>query len=147
MFGRVQLFVTPWTAACQAPLSMEFPKQIHLSWFPCPPPGDLPDPGIEPMSSASPAWAGRFFATVPLGKPSIIIMCHLMFYQRTVLNISWKNSRLFESVWIVISAFFLKLCSPFINTYYEMGIIVLQVKTEAQRLRNLLKVKDRNRTF
>ena len=63
------------------------------------------------MSSASPAWAGRFFATVPLGKPSIIIMCHLMFYQRTVLNISWKNSRLFESVWIVISAFFLKLVS------------------------------------
>ena len=111
MFGRVQLFVTPWTAAGQAPLSMEFPKQIHLSWFPCPPPGDLPDPGIEPMSSASPAWAGRFFATVPLGKPSIIIMCHLMFYQRTVLNISWKNSRLFESVWIVISAFFLKLVS------------------------------------
>ena len=39
--------------------------------------------------------------------------------------------------------FFLKLCSPFINTYYDVGIIiVLQVKTEAQRLRNLLKVKD-----
>lgn len=40
--------------------------------------------------------------------------------------------------------FFLKLCSPFINTYNEVGIIIClkQVKTKAQRLRNLLKVKD-----
>ena len=94
------------TIACQTPLSMEFPKQIYLSWFPCPTPGDLTDPGIEPMPPASPAWAGRFFTSVPLGKPSIIMMCHLMFYQRTVLNTSWKNSKLFESVWILISAFF-----------------------------------------
>ena len=52
------MFVTPWTAARQAPLSMGFSRQEHWSGLPCPPPGDLPHPGIEPKS---PALAGRFF--------------------------------------------------------------------------------------
>ena len=42
--------VTPWTAACQAPLSMGFSRQEYWSGLPFPSPGDLPDPGIEPMS-------------------------------------------------------------------------------------------------
>ena len=46
----VQLFVTPWTVAYQAPLSMEFPRQEYWSGLPFPSPGDLPDPGIEPRS-------------------------------------------------------------------------------------------------
>ena len=41
-------FMTPWTVAVQAPLSMGFSKQEYWSGLPCPPPGDLPDPGIEP---------------------------------------------------------------------------------------------------
>ena len=45
--SRVLLFVTLWTIACQAPLSMEFSRQEFWSGFPCPPPGDLPDPGIQ----------------------------------------------------------------------------------------------------
>ena len=45
--SRVPLFVTPWTLAQQAPLSMGFSRQEHWSGFPCPPPGDLSDPGIE----------------------------------------------------------------------------------------------------
>ena len=57
-------FATPWTVAHQPPLSMEF-----WSGLPCPPPGDLPDPGIEPGSLASPAVAGRSFTTEPPGKP------------------------------------------------------------------------------
>ena len=44
--------MTPWTVACQAPLSMEFSRQEYWSGLPCPSPGDLPDPGIEPGSSA-----------------------------------------------------------------------------------------------
>ena len=44
--------VTPWTVACQAPLSMGFPRQEHWSGLPFPPPGDLPDPGIEPVALA-----------------------------------------------------------------------------------------------
>ena len=44
--------VTPWTVARQAPLSMGFPRQEYWSGFPCPPPGDFPDPGIKPGSLA-----------------------------------------------------------------------------------------------
>ena len=64
--------VVPWTVACQAPLSMGFPRQEHWSGLPFPPPGDLPDPGIEPLSLMSPALAGRFFSTESLGKPNIL---------------------------------------------------------------------------
>ena len=49
----VWLFVTPRTAAFQAPLSMGFPKQEYWSWLPFPPPGDLPNPGIEIASPVS----------------------------------------------------------------------------------------------
>ena len=49
--------------AHQAPLSMEFSRQEYWSGFPCPPPGDFPDPGIELMSLKSPALASRFFTT------------------------------------------------------------------------------------
>ena len=49
-FSHVRLFATPWTAACQAPLSMGFSRQEYWSGLPCPPPGDLPNPGIEPRS-------------------------------------------------------------------------------------------------
>ena len=59
-FRHVQLFVTLWTIASQAPLSMGFSRQEYWSGLPCPPPGDLPDPGIEP---ASPALAGGFFTS------------------------------------------------------------------------------------
>ena len=52
-FSCVRLFVTPWTAARQAPLSMEFSRQAYWSGLLCPPPGDLPNPGIEPVSLTS----------------------------------------------------------------------------------------------
>ena len=57
----VQLFATLWTVACQAPVSMGFPRQEYWSGVLCPPPGDLPDPGIEPASFTTPALVGRFF--------------------------------------------------------------------------------------
>ena len=53
--------VTPWTAAHQAPLSTGLPRQEYWSGVPLPPPGDLPDPGIEPESPASRSLAGGFF--------------------------------------------------------------------------------------
>ena len=59
------LLVTPWTVACQAPLTMGFPRQEYWSGLPFPSSGDLLDPGIEPMSPASPTLAGRFFTTAP----------------------------------------------------------------------------------
>ena len=63
-------FATPWTVACQAPLSMEFSRQEYWSGLPFPPPGDLPDLGIELVS---PALAGGFFTTEPPGKPQAAI--------------------------------------------------------------------------
>ena len=53
-FSNVQLFVTPWTAARQAPLPMEFSRQEYWSGLLFPPPGDLPDPRIEQESPAAP---------------------------------------------------------------------------------------------
>ena len=62
-FSCVQLFATPWTVVCQAPLSMGFSSEESWSGWPLPPPGDLPDPGIEPSSLTTPALAGEFFTT------------------------------------------------------------------------------------
>ena len=62
-FSRVQLFATLWTVDHQAPLSMGFSRQEYWTGLPCPPPGDLPDPEIEPLSLMSPALAGGLFST------------------------------------------------------------------------------------
>ena len=62
-------FVTSWTVAHQAPLSMESSRQEDCSGLPFPPPGDLPHPEVEPGSPTSPALAGGFFTTEPPGKP------------------------------------------------------------------------------
>ena len=56
--SHVRLFATLWTVASQASLSMGFPRQEYWTGLPFPPLGDLPNPGIEPASSASPALAG-----------------------------------------------------------------------------------------
>ena len=66
MLSRVHLFVTQWTVARQAPLSMGFSRQEYWSGLPFPPPGDLPDPGMEPMPPASPALVDKFLTTLPL---------------------------------------------------------------------------------
>ena len=57
------LICNPMTVACQAPLSMGFSLQEYWSGLPCPPPRDLPDSGIKPMSLSSLALAGEFFTT------------------------------------------------------------------------------------
>ena len=56
-------FVTLWTVVPQGSLSMGFSRQDYWSGLPCPPPGDLPDPGTEPASLMSLALAGGFFTT------------------------------------------------------------------------------------
>ena len=76
--------VIPWTVAHQAPLSLGFPRQEYWSGLPCPPPGDLPDPGMEPSSHTSPALAGGFFTASTTWMPPDIL---LAFIQVTV-NIS-----------------------------------------------------------
>ena len=63
VLSHVRLFVTLWTIGHQSPLSMGFPRQEYRNGLPFPPPGDLPSPGIEPMSLMSHALAGRSFTT------------------------------------------------------------------------------------
>ena len=62
---------TPWTLACQVPLSTEFSRQEYWSGLPWSPPGHLPDPGIELASLMSPALIGRWnlYHSSPLGSP------------------------------------------------------------------------------
>ena len=67
LLSHVQLFATLWTGGCQAPLSKAFFRKEYWSGLSFPPPEDLPDPGIKPMSLV---LAGRFFTTGPHGKPS-----------------------------------------------------------------------------
>ena len=74
MLSCVQLFVIPWTVAHQAHLSMEFPRQKSWGGLPFSIPGDLPDPGMEPMSPVSPALAGKFFTAEPSVLTSILLL-------------------------------------------------------------------------
>ena len=78
VLSRVWLFAAPWILPPHGlqPTrlllpSIEFSRQEYWSGWPFPTPGDHPDPEIEPVSLASPAWAGRFLITVPLRKPRI----------------------------------------------------------------------------
>ena len=64
--------MAPWTVAHQSPLSMGFPKQEYWSGLSFPSPGDLPNPGTEPVS---PALVGRLFTTEPPGKPLYMCVC------------------------------------------------------------------------
>ena len=61
MLSHVWLFGTPWTWACQAPLSMEFSRQEYWNGLPFLSPRDLLDPGVEAAPAVSPSLAGRFF--------------------------------------------------------------------------------------
>ena len=67
-FRHIQLFMTIWTVARHAPLFMGFSRQENWSGLPCPPQRDLPDPGIEPTSPASPALQVDYLPTESLGK-------------------------------------------------------------------------------
>ena len=67
--SHVQFFATPWTVACRAPLSMGILQARILDWLPCPPPGDLPNAGVESMS---PALLADSLLSEPPGKPLLL---------------------------------------------------------------------------
>ena len=70
-FSYVWFFVSLWIIASQAPLSMGFSRQEYWSGLPCPPPGELLDPGIKPTSLTSPALADKGFPGGSTGKESV----------------------------------------------------------------------------
>ena len=74
--SHVQLLVTLWTVARQAPLSMGFSRQDYWNGLPCPPPGDLPKPGIERASLISSLhWQAGSLPLVPPGKSRGPLKC------------------------------------------------------------------------
>ena len=118
-FSCVWLFATPWTVGHQAPLSMGFPRQEYWSELPFPSPGDLPDPGIKPISLASLHWQGD---SLPLRHWEALLYCisHLFtslsgpsrwlsFYALSQMqrNFCWLSNFLLTNVWRA-SFFFLK---------------------------------------
>ena len=78
-----QSCLTVWDPMDYSPLSMKFPRQEYWSWLPFPPPGDLPNLGMESTSPASPALAGQFFITASPGK-SYINHYHYPKYLKTI---------------------------------------------------------------
>ena len=82
-FSNVCLCVTLWTVARHAPLSMGFPREEYWSGLPCPPPRDLPNPGIKPAFPVSPALQVNSLPAEPPGKPKLFIykLNHFAVYQ------------------------------------------------------------------
>ena len=81
ILGRVWLFLTPWTVAHQAPLSMEFSRQEYWSGLPFPSPGELPDPGSEPWSpilQEVSCTAGRFFTDWARKEAPLLLQVNIM---------------------------------------------------------------------
>ena len=78
LLSHIGLFATPWTIAYKASPSMGFSRQEYWSLLPFPSPEDLPDQGIEPMSPASPALAGRFFTTSTTGEAHCHVYCQII---------------------------------------------------------------------
>ena len=76
--SHVQLFVTPWTVAHQAPLSRGFCRQDYWSGLPCPSPGDLPNSGLKPASLTAPALAGGFFTTSTTWEAQLGLQCTII---------------------------------------------------------------------
>ena len=83
-FSCVQLFAVPWSVTHQAPLSMGFSRQECWNGLPCPPPGALPNPGIEPKSLMSPELAGGFLTTSIALEAQILTTTKL--YATTILH-------------------------------------------------------------
>ena len=84
--------MTPWTVAGQAPLSMGFSKQEYWSRLQFPPPGDLPNPGMEPAAPVSPALAGGFLTTPLPAKPKLKVV-----YENVLMRISSMRVLSWES--------------------------------------------------
>ena len=87
--SHVKLFATPWTVACQAPPPTEFFRKEYWSELPFPLPGNLPDPGIKPISLESPALQVDSLPLVPPGKPNYLNT----FYKITdkIYMIHWRG--------------------------------------------------------
>ena len=109
-FRRVPLFATLWTVAHHVPLSMGFSRQEYWSGSPCPPPGDLPDSGFEPVCLRSPDWQAGSLPLVSPGKPR----CKTVLFFQNIVYPGYMRRQETESiqfrlkVWFVIMTLILR---------------------------------------
>ena len=99
-FSCVWFFETLWTVVCQAPLSMGFSRHEYWSGLPFPPPGDLPNPGIEPESLMSPVLAAGFFTTSATWK---------------AYNVITNRYNLWEVIWLEFFSFLFVIWLEFLR--------------------------------
>ena len=99
-FSHVWLFVTLWVIAHQVPLSMGFSRQEYSSRLPCPPPRDLPDPGVEPASLMSLSLADGFFTASPIWEAPNVAT-GVFFFQ--LINLFWMEDNYFTISWWILS--------------------------------------------
>ena len=85
-FSLVWPFVTLWTIARQALLSMRFSTPEHRSWLSCPPPGALPTPGVKPSSAAAPALHAGSWLLILLRSPSVCVCVLTNVYVYTYIH-------------------------------------------------------------
>ena len=96
-FSNVWVFLTLWTIACQAPLSTGFSRQEYWSSLPCPPPGDLPNPGTEPTSLCLLYWQVGSLPLAPPGKPNSLLdlnpksQSHPQFFVFFFFSLPWTR--------------------------------------------------------
>ena len=109
-FICVQLFVTLWIVAWQAPLSKGFSRHEYWSGLPCPSPGNLPDPGIEPVSLTSRVLAGGFFTVSAIWEALLMDILHCSHF---LLNLHFHSAcctKYFPIIFYHSTNFVTKLC-------------------------------------
>ena len=90
MLSHVKLFATPWTVAHQDPMSLGFSRQEYWTGLPCPPPGDPPNPGIEPAPNhafCAPTLQADCLPAEPLGKPLLLVFTYSLIFHSTLYRI------------------------------------------------------------
>ena len=113
-FSHVPVFATPWTVVRQAPLSMRFSSQKYWSGLPCPSPGNLPDPGIEPVSPSAPTLQADSLPLRHQGSPHMYI--HVCIYAHLYVCLCMHYLNIYiciptcVCVWVCI---FRSLCSQY----------------------------------
>ena len=119
-FSHVQLFLTPWTVALQDPMSMGFSRQEYWSGLPFPSPGDLPNPGTEPVLSMSPALTGVFFNTSTIIIGLSLINSTKSHWTTCLASLLWPRKifpiTIIDLIWNDISSFYQGLHHTFANT-------------------------------
>ena len=126
----------PRTIAHQAPpgaLPVGFPRQAYLNGQPFPPPGDLPDTGVEPVSLRSPALAGRSFTAEPPGKPlrrkEIIFKKDELILRR--IDRRYDRDKVWLSMeWTSVSTSVIRVSTPWLMKLVEKGFITIKFLLE-----------------